>query len=266
MAKSKNAQSLNALFGGAAAKGIVSTAALNTLTAHDLGVDIQNALGVSANDIEASEVVLVTFVLDDSGSIRDCGNEGHVRSGVNMTLDALGGSKASGDILVMATTLNSGLLYAYRALADAERLSTKNYNGHGGTPLYDRYAAALGATLAKEQEFAAQGVPVRTVTVVVSDGANNASRLTGPETGKIALDMRRRENHIIIGMGISDGYTDFKEVFKEMGIDEKWILTPANTPSDIRRAFEVISRSTVAASQGAAAFSKANTVGIAGTP
>jgi hypothetical protein len=262
MAKSKAAQSLTALFGGAQAKGVMSTASVNTLSATDLGEEIQNALGVSAQDIDASEVVLIGLEFDDSGSIAECNNEGHVRSGGNLILDSLGASKSSGDVLVMATRLNRGLIYPFRPLSDAERLSAANYSGSGGTPLFDRTASTLGAMLAKEQEFAAQGVPVRTVTVIITDGANNASRCTAAEVAVIVRDMRRRENHIIIGMGIDDGQTDFKAVFKEMGIDEKWVLTPKNTPSDIRRAFEVISRSTVQASQGAAAFSKANSTGI----
>jgi hypothetical protein len=63
--------------------------------------------------------------------------------------------------------------------------------------------------------------------------------------------MLAQENHIVAAMGISDGQTDFKAVFRAMGIPDKWILTPGNSASEIRRAFAVFSQSAVRASQGA---------------
>ena len=57
-------------------------------------------------------------------------------------------------------------------------------------------------------------------------------------------------------MGIDDGYTNFRQVFREIGIQNEWILTPANTANDIRNAFQVFSQSAVRASQGATAFSQ----------
>jgi hypothetical protein len=44
-------------------------------------------------------------------------------------------------------------------------------------------------------------------------------------------------------MGISDGSTDFRQVFASMGIEPRWILTPSSGASDIRRAFQVFSQS-----------------------
>jgi len=36
--------------------------------------------------------------------------------------------------------------------------------------------------------------------------------------------MLAQECHIVAGMGISDGETDFARVFREMGIPDQWIL------------------------------------------
>lgn len=63
------------------------------------------------------------------------------------------------------------------------------------------------------------------------------------------------ETHVVAAMGIDDGSTDFRSVFQEMGIEDRWILTPANTASEIRSAFQVFSQSALRASQ-AARFSK----------
>jgi hypothetical protein len=74
----------------------------------------------------------------------------------------------------------------------------------------------------------------------------------------------RTESYIVGGMGIDDGYTDFTAVFQTMGIQPEWILTPKNTPSDIRRAFGTISRSAVRASQAAGNFSQTALGGFGG--
>lgn len=47
-----------------------------------------------------------------------------------------------------------------------------------------------------------------------------------------------------------------------MGIEDRWILTPGQGASDIRRAFQVFSQSAVQASQGATAFHQASVGGF----
>jgi len=44
--------------------------------------------------------------------------------------------------------------------------------------------------------------------------------------------------------------------FTEMGLKYRWILTPVNSPSEIRRSFRMMSQSASAAARGIAAFSK----------
>ena len=73
----------------------------------------------------------------------------------------------------------------------------------------------------------------------------------------LVRDMRQAETHIVAAMGIEDGRTDFRRVFREMGIEDQWILTPGNDVSQIRRAFQVFSQSAVRASQSAAHFGQA---------
>ena len=59
---------------------------MNTLDVLDLGAQIQAGLGVEVDDVPAAEVVLVTMMPDDSGSIRFSGNAEAVRSGHNHVL------------------------------------------------------------------------------------------------------------------------------------------------------------------------------------
>ena len=247
----------SALFANATADGTLSDDALAAIQVHDLGADFQAALGVSVDDIVASEVTLVSLLIDDSSSIRSSGNEPVVRDGHNLVLEALRQSKQRDGILVMCRYLNGTLLTPYTAADQAPLMDSTNYRAVGGTPLYDESVVTLAAVLAKHQELVDNGIACRSVTLIATDGADYGSvRSNAADVKKLVNDMQRSESHIIAFMGIDDGHTDFRQVAENMGIDADWILVPGNTPSEIRKAFAMFSKSTQRASQSAATFSQ----------
>jgi hypothetical protein len=195
---------------------------------------------------------------DDSGSIRMAGNSQNVRDGHNLIIDALIESKQKDGILMLTRYLNGFVLNPYCLLEQATRMETGNYNPDKGTPLFDETVVLLGTVMTKAQEFVNNGVPVRTVTLIITDGADEHSRHQTASTVKpIVTDMLMAETHIVAAMGIDDGgRTDFRQVFQNMGIRDEWILTPGNTQSEIRKAFQVFSQSAVRASQNAQSFSQ----------
>ncbi|MBI5883384.1 MAG: hypothetical protein HZB91_09810 [Elusimicrobia bacterium] len=236
--------------------GELSDAAMAALSVPDLGAQIQAGLGVHPDDVPASEVVLVSMMPDDSGSIRFASNAQAVRDGHNLVLESLAASKQRDGVLVHTRYLNGTVLYPYCALAGAVRMDGKNYDPMGGTPLYDQSVVLLGTVLAKAREFADAGVPARTVTLIITDGADEGSmRSRAKDVAAIVDDMRRAERHIVAGLGVDDTRTDFRAIFREMGIEDRWILTPGAKATDIRRAFAVFSQSAVRASSGAGLFS-----------
>ena len=253
------------LFRGALEDGDLSARSVNALTLDaDIGAQIQAGMGIAPDDVPASEVVLVTMMPDDSGSIRFGGNAEAVRGGHNLVLEALTQSKQREDVLVHTRYLNGFVLYPYRKLADAARMTSQNYDPSLGTPLYDQTAVLLGTVLAKSREFAAAGVPARTVTLIITDGADmHSTQQTPASVRAIVDDMHRMESHIVAAMGIADGSTDFHKVFREIGLPDQWILAPGNTQSEVRKAFQAFSQSAVRASQGAGSFSHAALGGFA---
>jgi hypothetical protein len=247
-------------------EGELSDAALAALSIPDLGAQIQAGLGIHPDDVPASEVVLVTMMPDDSGSIRFASNAQAVRDGHNLVLDALAASKSKDGVLVHARYLNGTVLYPYCALDGALRMDSRNYDPNGGTPLYDQSVVLLGTVLAKAREFAQAGVPARTVTLLITDGADEGStRSRAGDVAALVRDMLRAERHIVAALGVDNGSTDFRAVFKEMGLDDRWVLTPGDNASDIRRAFAVFSQSAARASSGAGSFSKVS-IGGFGAP
>ncbi|GAB4561882.1 MAG: hypothetical protein Tsb0020_09730 [Haliangiales bacterium] len=244
---------LQDLFDQAHDDGTLSSASRQALDVVDLGAHIQAGLGISVDDVDASEVVLVSMMPDDSGSIRFGNNADAVRVGHNQVLDALSASKQQGDILVHNRYLNGHVLYPYTPVGKAVRMDSSNYDPRLATPLYDQTVVLLGTVLAKAQEFALHGVPVRTVTLLITDGGDAGSkRAKASHVKSLVEDMLEAENHIVAAMGIDDGHTDFRRVFRDMGIPPQWILTPKSTASEVRKAFAVFSQSAVRASQQAA--------------
>lgn len=232
-------------------QGALSAKSLKTLDVVDVGAQIQAGLGCTIDDISASEVVLVTMMPDDSQSIAHAGNTDAVRDGHNFVLQALSGSKQAGEVLAHTRYLNGHVLCPYTSLDHAVAMDTANYRPNLGTPLYDQTCVVLGTVIAKAQELAQAGIAVRTVTLIITDGGDYGSTRCKPADVKALVDdMLGQENHIVAAMGISDGSTDFKSVFRSMGIPDRWILTPGNSASEIRRAFAVFSQSAVKASQG----------------
>jgi len=245
------------LFQAAEDEGSLSPAARAVLDVPDLGARIQEGLGIKVDDVQSSEVVLVTFMPDDSGSIQFAGNAQVVRDGHNLVLDALLASRQRDAILTHNRYLNGEVLYPYCPIARAVRMTAQNYQPDKGTPLYDQTVVLLGTVIAKTQELAGSGVPARTVTLLLTDGADQGStRAKARDVKAIVRDMVAAENHIVAAMGIDDGTTAFRDVFRSMGIEDRWILTPGNDPAEIRKAFLVFSQSAVKASQGGASFSR----------
>ena len=251
----RNAPAVPPLIQRARDEGDLSAQSLDAIMlAADIGAQIQAGLGVSPDDVPAAEVTLVTMMPDDSGSIWSAGNDSAVRAGHNEVLDALERSKQGDGVLVHTRYLNGQVLYPYRPLAGAERMSVANFACGGGTPLYDQTVVLLGTVLAKAKELEAAGIPTRTVTLIVTDGADAHSQQQTPRTVRALVeDLQRAESHVVAAMGIDDGSTDFRSVFRAMGIPDQWILTLGSSASEIRAAFRVFSQSAVRVSQTAGA-------------
>lgn len=269
-----------ALLQSAVDEGAIGAMSMQALNLVDIGNAINAGMGVSIDNIRG-ETMLTSLLIDDSGSIRFVpGNSQAVREGHNKVIDSLLATKQSGNILATCQLLNGGLLYPYSTLDQVIRLDSHNYNPLGGTPLFDRALISLGSTIAKQQEFSDNGQLARSASLFVSDANDEHSvHATADDCRKVIEDMLRSETHIIAAMGIDDGRTDFYEVFSGrtkrevedaindgtldklepaggMGIWPIWVLTPKNTPSEIRKAFQTFSQSAVRASQGGASFSQ----------
>ena len=120
-----NTPDLNQLFLTAANEGLLSQQSLNALNVNDIGAQIQAGLGTPVDQVQASEVILVTQMPDDSASIRFGTNAQLVREGHNTVLDSLQSSKQKDTILAHTRYLNGHVLFPYCPLAQAVRMDKR---------------------------------------------------------------------------------------------------------------------------------------------
>jgi hypothetical protein len=278
---SSNTASVEDLFNSAAEDDVIGQVALDALQVVDLGTKIGDALGTPADQFQQGEVVLVSIMVDDSGSIRFCGNTEPVADGHNCVIEALMESKQQDNILFHSRLLNGEIINPFVSVDQAKKLTTGpggNFNPNLGTPLYDESVAFWGTILAKSQEFSDQGIPVRTISLILTDGSDQHSqdfyeirsgyRAPKPSVKALATDLLRQECHILAGMGVADddddqSATDFRGIFNDMGILDEWVIVVKQDgrskdefKSEIRKQCQVFSQSAVRASQSAANFSQ----------
>lgn len=220
------------------------------LGANDVSAAINAGLGINVDSFQANEVTLVSILVDDSSSIEFGRNTQAVMDGYNGVIDALMGSKGAGTVLWHGRLLNGQVICPFVMLKDAVKLTPTTYVPNGGTPLYERAIEFLGTVTTKIKEFQDAGVVVKSISLIITDGANNGRR-TPAEVKKIVDALVRSETSQVHGMGVDDGETDFTAVFASMGIDGKHVMLPGSSAKDIRAACQMFSQSAIRVSQTA---------------
>lgn len=236
-------------------EGNLSQSALTALSnIPDIGATIQSGLGIGIDSIGASEVILLSILIDDSISME--GNEQGVIDGFNMLINELKNTQQQDNIEVSLRYLCQGNIFPYTPLGQVQDLNHQTYEPRGrSTPLFKESATTLGTIIAKNQDFEDNGVQVRTITLIMTDGGDNDSGNTRSiDVSTIISDMKKAEKHIIAGMGF--GNHNFASIFENMGLDKKWTYTAQSDPSEIKKAFQLFSQSATRASQSAASFSQ----------
>lgn len=282
-----NASQITDLLAAAQDDGDIDPQTFAALGQLNIANSLVPTFGLPADDFKQNEVITVSLMPDDSGSIDFGGNTQNMHLGHNMLIDAFLGASASvqKNILWMCRTLNGKVIAPWCELSQAPRLPHKNYNPIHGTPFFDSGMEHLASVLVKFKEFESSGVPARTITCFVSDGFDeHSTRHRAEDIRRFAEGLTSREHHIIAGMGLQYALSDaaardaarkdpnliievdikgvrtkvvnFEHVYRQMGIQDKWILTTSSDLKDIRAAFQTLSQTAVRASQSAASFSQ----------
>lgn len=250
--KTLTAPTVQNLFTRAAQSGTLS-AQTQTLLSGDLGpMLIAGASGRHVDDIQASEVTLVTVLIDRSSSIAGAKLTAAVIQGQHLLLDAFAGSKEKDAVLAALWTFagDATVLHSYIPVDDAVRLDDKSYRPGGTTHLYDTWCDAAGANVAYAQTLRDAGTPVRSIIVVITDGEDCGSKRPARVCKKLSEDLLKSEQFHLGFVGVGKD-VDFKKVAKAMGFNDGSILVQTDTTTQaLRAAFAMVSKSAIRASQG----------------
>lgn len=243
---------IESLLGKAASLGTIGAGTSSMLSGNLGAVVIAGAAGKDAEDIEASDVTLVTLLVDASSSIHGRKLEDAVRDGQNLLVDALSDTREKESILMALWTFNDDVrvVHSYVALDDVTRLDKKNYAGVGTTRLYDTWCDALAANVAYAQQLRDAGTPTKSVVVVVTDGEDVGSKRRAADCARISKDLLASEQFTLAFVGVGAD-VDFRAVARSMGVPDGCVAVQAQaTPSAIRQVFRMVSQSAIRASQG----------------
>ncbi len=242
---------LNNLFAGAVGSGVISAATSSLLTGNLGQLVVAGAAGKDAEDITATDVTLITILLDKSSSIGFAKLSRAVRDGYNQLVDAFSGSKESDSILMALWTFNDALkvIHSYVPVADAAKLDGRSYRPAGMTSLYDAWFDACAANVAYAQQLRDGGTPCRSLVVVITDGGDTSSRRAAADCAKISRDLLASEQFVLAFVGVGDD-VDFKGVARSMGVPAGCTLVQTTaTASALRKVFEMVSQSAIRMSQ-----------------
>jgi len=255
------------LIQGAADDGLISIQSLQSIQNFNLGAQIQAGLGTCVDDLPITESALFASIVDNSGSINGIkGGQESVCAGQNLYLDTLRGSKNQGVMVGQWLINQKEPLHGFLPVEEAHNLVVGlNYSAAGDTWLYYQTFAVLSTIVAKIQEFSDAGVPSRAVLCIITDGRDEdythaGNRVSAKNVSNLINDLR--ENLLVFFMGIA-GNEDFHEIAKAMGIQKQFVLTPGDDEHELRKAFEMVSRSSLQVSQqGQAGFSNVQAGGF----
>ncbi|MBI4863884.1 MAG: VWA domain-containing protein [Candidatus Riflebacteria bacterium] len=240
------------LFSNAVDQGVISPQTSSLLTGHLGQVVIAGAAGTALDSIVASDVTLITVLIDASSSIADRNLAQAVRDGHNVLVDALGQSKQS-DSVLMALWKFSGdqeVLHSYVPIGGATKLSRFNYRPAGATALYDTWCDALASNVAYAQQLRDSGTPCRSIVVMITDGEDVCSRRTAQDCAKISRDLLASEQFVLAFVGVGQE-ADFRAVARRMGIPDGCVLVCKDASTQgLRQVFQMVSQSAIRASQG----------------
>ncbi len=211
--------------------------------------------------IRAKEILLVLLLLDDSGSIKDSGNTQAVIDGYNGFVEAL--KTAPSEVRVKTMFLNNKRDIPFQHPKEVQLLTRQTYRPTEQTPLFLRSTQALDSIIKEAQDLVREGMTVRTMTFIFTDGGDNQSNGINASHVKIMADvMLTTGTHVIGGCAVNDGRTNFWQVFASMGIPEQWVKVLKNDASEIRESVADMGTMASTASTDYESFSQTNQTGF----
>lgn len=216
---------------------------MNEFYNEDIGLEIDGLNDIetentSIDDIESENVNLMMIGIDCSGSMYKYSSD--MIKCLNEFKDALKDSKEAGDILIARANFEDDVsIGGYKSIDEFDT----SFSDGGCTAMYDCIVQGSQKMLEYRKYLRDQGVRVKCVFSIFSDGYENGS--------SVDVSMARRavenlNNEEITTAFISFG-NDAQIEAKKLGF--KNLLTVGSSASELRRAFNCLSKSVIESSK-----------------
>ena len=209
------------------------------------GYTLSGSSGRDVGSLPGEDVILVTLILDKSGSmqseattVREC------YTGMVTTLQELAGQA---NIQISTWTFDGHKKLMYGFLPVEEVPQVINYRPDGSTALYDTVLTALSSQVLYTQEVWSKNKGTKNIVIVLSDGEDCASVKdeNGAKTRELAHNLIEQGDYILayVAFGCSSGH----ELARRVGFNE--VISTGKTSEDIARIFRMIAESVIRISE-----------------
>jgi len=245
---SQNITDIKNMFSSAVAGGDMSQQAAGIMINALDDTDLAGCMGTTVEELETDDVTVVSLILDKSGSMSP--HQATVRIAYDTLVSSLKGSKQAGSMIVSARCFatTSTLLYGFKKVEEVDPIGNNYIADGSSTALHDTMISALTDIKAYSQNLKNQGIRVKSIIVVFSDGEDNEAPRKAKDVKIIAEDLLKGEQYYLVYVGYAtDPSVDLKKVAGQIGFGN--VLISQATESEIRKTMGLVSKSIIRASQ-----------------
>lgn len=237
----------------AASSGMISSATQKVIEDHLDDISLSGCQGIDIDDIDSEEVTLVSVIIDASGSMYDH-RDAVIKAYREFFLQPLKKAKNAESILASLWIFSKGgssstrLIHGYTPIPQCPELTENEYSPDGSTPLYDAVMNGLTGIITYGQSLRDNGTRTKSIVVVISDGEENCSQISGAKVRRVSQDVLRAQEFVLSYVFFGDE-KDGDKIAQEIGFPPRHRLTDKLGDSGIRRVFGQVSASVITTSQ-----------------
>ena len=245
--------SVSSTLTNAVSAGIISSQSQQAIATELDDIAIAGCGGVDIDDIDSEEVTLVTVIIDASSSMYPYASD-VLAQYKDQFLDPLRGAKNADSILVSVWVFSDDggdkvrLVHGYVPVPDCKDLTSADYNPSGMTPLRDAVMKGVIGLVTYGQTLRDNGTRTKSIVLVLSDGAENCSRVSGVKVKRLSDDVLRAQEFVLSYIFFGEE-SEGDKAAKDIGFPAHHRLTDSLDPSGIRRVFRTVSASVISTSQ-----------------
>lgn len=245
--------SVSSTLTNAVSAGIISSQSRSAIATELDDIAIAGCGGIDIDEIDSEEVTLVAVIIDASSSMDPFASD-VLTQYKEQFLVPLRGAKNAESILVSVWVFSDDgrdkvrLVHGYTPVPDCQELTSTDYSPSGMTPLRDAVMKGVTGLVGYGQTLRDNGTRTKSIVLVLSDGWENASKVSGAKVKRLSEDVLRAQEFVLSYIFFGEK-SEGDKAAKDIGFPAHHRLTDSLDASGIRRVFGTVSASVISTSQ-----------------